>query len=1141
MPTRALSPVESQVGHGAPGLRAPLRDIGHFLNEPGGTPQVFVEGRLGVPLESSAWAAVEGYGDGPPWRAPFTHSFDDVFLDVVAVSTSLRDLVRVESVTECAALAGSFYFESVSVAPEAAWDQPEAVWDGAVGSWDDAGSIAGWLYVNASAKEVTSEDALIIARVPALLSSTDAVTQPILGPDILAGLGGAEDWDGSAFPSWTLDDASAENPGSAPGGTVEETQVYVREGDAAFAFRGFAGLLPASIYRDSVPAQTGGVYVLHGWYRPLAGGAAGFGLAVSPSGSNNSVVQDDGRSVKNTSPLTLPYHGDTDADDTSDEPWRRFAFYFVSPSSSLRIRLGRRSFTVPVGAEDELAIVDGVKLQRVFRWLRYEPSLLAESSLNASEGQKDRYFGLTEVGASQIQIANDGLMETRLGSFDCLQAEVIVRYGGRFPGGEEITYDALKVGAAGRAVDPEVGENKVQLSVEDIRGTAQADVPERTFEQPTFPNADPRLASKPRPFFFGYQRGLVPARIARTDAQLPRYEICDCDEHEPGIVGSDPDTGHLSSVTVYEDEDAAAREDVSKAQVLDALHITDDLPHGRFDAISCLKLVPVDEEHQFFSIKVNGGAQIDVRVLDGNEELFNLTLDADGPSNTFGVTGAPTVWQAVQFIDGAFSNNVTSSAVTRSEVECATLSGSAAISFVELVSRVAQYQGVFQPFELGEKWRPYIEHAAVRYYKDYVTDGSFSFIEYTHRWTAADLGLSEITDSDVNGFKWGIEYDPNGGEPLTIDLMQPRVQRFKTVPASASAPSVRTPLRFAAALERAMLIGASLSTGIAVTWSDDDESPLGFKFTITGSGAVTTLDLLTKTGRQKSGWAMLGFATDNDQTGALTYTAAQAYYVPDTDIDVAVVRASYVGYADDADGTYTGTAGKPIEKGADIIRFLLRRHIRVAADRIDDASFDDVRVAGEQLAVWVGETGRLDEIMATICTSDLADLVIDGDRYFYTLRSSTFDEVRGVELFDRDFIGGLTSRPQLTDVYGTVRVLYDFRPSKDAPQSMEQGTPARVRYSRKDKRDWNTYHLTAAAATEVLNAIVAPASVAKRRYTISCRGQLARVRFGQVFRINPVRGGMSDSTGSVGPVDLILLQKDTDFYSHACNVQAVEV
>lgn len=1086
---------QSDVGHGALGLRPGLRDFLQFAEEPAGTPQLWAELRLGVPIVTN-WEANSGC-----YRTAFYRAFDGLQLDVVSVMTGSQTLRRTESISLCAATPGTFFYDSAGGSPNA-WDSG-AAWDAGV-LWD----VGSWLYVNAPTTELDGQ--VVIARV-GFYAGTDGVTQPVLGPDILTGDGEFEAWTGGIPDGWSVT--------TFGGGAVSQVSGFYRAGLYSVGIIAplFGG---ASVYKVGLPLIDGALYCLSGSYYHNFGTGGGFGIKLCDSSDAN-IVQADGRTYDaSASPIVgVPPAGE----------WRRWSFYFRSKNTT-RLYLFASPNTSGGGA-----YLDSVRLQRVHRQVRYEPRLARDAAPAVDEGRSDIYYGAWRIGQAALRLANDGLLETMLGQHDTLNGEVLLRQGGRFPDdGEELTIEACRTMFAGRIQSATLDQVSAQLELENTQGQFEAIVPLRTYDKSATPGIDARTQGQARPLLFGYQAGIVPRRVDTTTGGLPVYEVVDTTDWPTGIGVDHAATARYAEVRLYQDEDAAERGDLALS--VDASdHVTWDAAAGRFTATRCLKPVAIDEEHQFYTFSFNGGGDLDVRLLDANEETVILTPTATGGNNNFSAVGAPSVHEAVTtFGDSARADSTSTSGVRRCEITCAALTGSAAIVFAELRGWMKTKGGIGDD---GDTLRLYVERAGTRYYGTLVEEPAGFYKEHIFRWTTDPSTGAAWTQTDINSAVWGVEYGPNGADYLVVDTLLPYVRRNKSVQPSASRPSIRTPHQHAEMLQQAMLSAAALTSGITVTF---DEAT--FKYTITGSGTVTSLTLKTKTGRQKSGWAAMGYGTDDDQTGQLTYTTAVPYYDAETEIDVPVLRVTAIGFVDDAGGTYTGTPDAPIERAPDVLRFILARLLRVASERIDTASFVAARATAKSIAVYVDEPVELRVVVQRIEQGELSDLVIDGDRYYFSTRPAAW-AAGDVELHDAELIGGVQSELNSEGVFGVVRVSFGRDPGRGTWEMYEQApsTNPRVRFGRSDALTIETYLLEAADAAGVRDSTLELASVPRRIYTFAARGQLLRVRLGQIVRLYPVTGGLSDADGVTAPVDVRIFQRQTDPYTLITTATAVEV
>ena len=104
----------------------------------------------------------------------------------------------------------------------------------------------------------------------------------------------------------------------------------------------------------------------------------------------------------------------------------------------------------------------------------------------------------------------------------------------------------------------------------------------------------------------------------------------------------------------------------------------------------------------------------------------------------------------------------------------------------------------------------------------------------------------------------------------------------------------------------------------------------------------------------------------------------------------------------------------------------------------------------------------------------------------------------------------------------------------------ETATDYALRYGRSDVRAWETYLTEAGDASDVLAAL-ADVTAVKRRYRMAVRGQLLRVRPGQIVRLYPTQGGLADRSGVTSPVDVRVISREIDYDNQIVTATAVEV
>ena len=172
-------------------------------------------------------------------------------------------------------------------------------------------------------------------------------------------------------------------------------------------------------------------------------------------------------------------------------------------------------------------------------------------------------------------------------------------------------------------------------------------------------------------------------------------------------------------------------------------------------------------------------------------------------------------------------------------------------------------------------------------------------------------------------------------------------------------------LRCVGTLWLAQAMTAVAGAAIFITYDE-----ITHKYTV--SKASGTLNLLCKTGANASisMWPLLGFDCSTDKTGSLGYTAENPVY---RSTEQHIIRAGITGYADDAAGTFTGTAGPEgiVEQPADCLHFILRILAGVSADRVNAASFITARAAGPTYSgVFVGEEISIGELDLVVRSDD---------------------------------------------------------------------------------------------------------------------------------------------------------------------------
>lgn len=499
---------------------------------------------------------------------------------------------------------------------------------------------------------------------------------------------------------------------------------------------------------------------------------------------------------------------------------------------------------------------------------------------------------------------------------------------------------------------------------------------------------DERILGKIRPLVIGTVQSLEPARVDRTAAENGVYEVADPTLWPAGIFA-------LDRVVLYADSDAASRRD--EGQSLDLLTvsgvITQDLAGCGFEANTPIKPFLLGVENEYLSI-VADAATYDLRLMSGTESLELLTADADGSDVDLIVSGAPTEWQAV--VDQGNGRIRTASSVAMNSWMSVSVTAPPTATSIAHVEIQAIIEGA------GNE--PQWNDTAVLYAKKISTGDRYNSTGVTNETGLPSTGVFWRNPGAPFLAKWRMDVDPSDSAPWTaakiagyefgvryrtgnvsgylfVDMIRVEARLFLATPPSASQPGLCIPLTLAQRIQAECDRQAGAGR-ILVTLDAANK----IKFDATTPGILATLDLLTSTGKQKSAWGWIGFATDNDHTGSLTYTAEEPIYTADADIDKPIIRVDLQGYKDDADGTYTGHAGALIVLAPDVLRFLCVVWFKLPAALIDVDSFEAARatVTQEPIAMLIKEEREVRDIFDSIERSSFSDVVFVPDAYRVT-------------------------------------------------------------------------------------------------------------------------------------------------------------
>jgi hypothetical protein len=512
------------IGHGAMGLRTNLRTFGDLMSESALGRVVLLEYAPGQALAPAAWTADSGV-----FRASLQTVFDGIIRDVVGVEASVGPgnsigrLERVETLAECQATAGTYFYDidATSIALEA-WDQPGLPWDSGA-QWDryPQGVLYVHLYNDADA---SSASVSVVPQYGFYFASTGCV-HPHLGTankisqDMATWtqtggpVGGG--WDD---PAKDWDDGGAWDPTywsvATSGASATITTNGVAEGSKEIS-TAVPGMLVGKQYR------------IHFKYRTGATDAAGCvaRLFLRPG---TDVMYADGRTADAIGPglVLAPTLGET----------RRAFMDLIVPSYS-------GSFVVAlelaggVGEAGSL-FVDDVRVNRIYRFNYYEPRI-SENSLPETEiASTSIFFGDKAVSLGSASLINgDHALEPIFGALLRSRKPMRVWVGGAFTDGQEVYKEDFRVAFAGYTTKCRTRDEEISFDLEDARSFLNIQLPLRVYSLTEFPNAAEAIIGQMRPMLFGEKGPTKPWRIDKTAFGYGIYEWADTQQAPNGIAG----------------------------------------------------------------------------------------------------------------------------------------------------------------------------------------------------------------------------------------------------------------------------------------------------------------------------------------------------------------------------------------------------------------------------------------------------------------------------------------------------------------------------------------------------------------------------------------------------------------------------
>ncbi len=551
MPVPAAESIVSDIGHGAFGGRYGLRRFSEMLGQTCGQRQLWIELRPQKLLTPANW-------QGPVSNAyayTIAETWDGRILDIVGVKTDTETLTRVESLARCQAAAGRFYYNDAT------------------------------LYVRLTG-DVDPDTLNVVAQFGVFVGS-HGVAQPTLGPSRITN-GTFEAWTGAVPDGWSHSESAGITLGK------ESTIVYEGTYSAKETFAAAANGATGELSQTFSDLAVGQAYRFSLAYRV----SAAITVRLYAWDTVGVYVLSDGRSTGNAAAFDfLPPERDE---------WRRLTFDFVAATATTRFVIWARNVTG--AALTGVAYFDDVKLQPIHRF-EYQQPLVSFGGFPTIESRRsDAFYGPVSVGIGDIALANgNGYLESLLAAYDWIGAEVILRVGGRFPGGaNEVLMEDCPIVETARVAGLTVTDREVRLRLDNERTIYRESLPRRRYDEATYANLAQQDKGRCRPIVFGVVTGMRPARRSLTADGYGVYEIAD--------VADAPGAGikTIDYIYAYESEEAATARDSTRRIILSASsgELTADLTNGIFTIDRDVKPIRVTYENNRVDFDIGGGALV---------------------------------------------------------------------------------------------------------------------------------------------------------------------------------------------------------------------------------------------------------------------------------------------------------------------------------------------------------------------------------------------------------------------------------------------------------------------------------------------------------------------------------------------------
>lgn len=562
----------SGVGFGQLGLVSGAPDFLNIVRLPGYQKQVRAEFRPGKQV--TGWNIYAGGGN--TFVAPVRWYFDGYYHDVSHVSTSREwGLRRVESVTECEAIPGSFFYYNPASPSSKSWDDGGLFWDEASpGSWDE------WflLYVHLS-DGGNPEEAGTVAHFSIYTANGGSLQANLSAPlNIDPHL---EDWSDSThlnyFTEHTTNAAVVRSATTREGiysayvgATYGSTSV---DGGVSFS----RALISGCRYRVSVR------YLLAGVMDYASKTTVPIKLRVGiPASSRYALIGGIGYDSTSTG---LPVSFDVDE-------WCHLTFDFLAwETNTFEFKFGA------VGDGGINLLVGRFAVYRIWSYSYDEPRLASSAIPSMDIGLPQVVPGPKRVGLGTITIMNqDGWLDQALQELVWFNKPALVSVGGDIPG-IQMTSDEYQPQFSALMQRPETGDNVISLSLEDLRTVLHKSIPFRQYNKTNQQAVPSDKDGAYRPILLGRKLNITPTPIDYVGSFF-RYEVCDTYLSPAGM-------NQIEAIYLCVDDDSARSRTTLNRLMFDGkgrvllvagTDYSEDLNTGSFVQLRDLRLVKIIDD-----------------------------------------------------------------------------------------------------------------------------------------------------------------------------------------------------------------------------------------------------------------------------------------------------------------------------------------------------------------------------------------------------------------------------------------------------------------------------------------------------------------------------------------------------------------